>query len=136
MADEPRLSYLSRLLGDESSIAITSDTNLPSLANSRHLSLFAPSDDAFRNKFDDLELKYLESGWGFEGIRRVLAHHMVTTAEQGKRRDVEGVKGIVCWRSSFEENRSGGKKKSRTIRGQSMHTSFYHFSSDPLSLNA
>ena len=104
ISQRPELSYLSGLLGDDelSLSIIASDSSLPSLAQSRHLTFFAPSDDAFRRRFDPLELKYLESDWGYEGIRRVLAHHLVSTAERGRERDVRGVKGVVGWRSSFE----------------------------------
>ena len=114
VSQRPELSYIAGLLGDdESSLSITSDSSLPSLAQSRHLTFFAPSDDAFRRRFDQFELKYLESDWGYEGIRRVLAHHLVSTAERGKERDVRGVKGVVGWRSSFE-----GKTHSESHRTQ------------------
>ncbi|KAJ9111135.1 hypothetical protein QFC19_001334 [Naganishia cerealis] len=111
---EPRLSYLSRLLGNELSIFSTADTGLPSLGESRHLTFFAPSDDAFLQRFDHSELKYLESDWGLEGIRRVLGHHLVSTAEAGKVRDVRDLKGLVGWRSSFE-TKQGKPHKTRVL---------------------
>lgn len=111
---EPKLSYLSRLLGDEAFTSSTAGTGLPSLSESRHLTFFAPSDDAFFSRFDHSELKYLESDWGLEGIRRVLGHHLVSTAESGKTRDVQAFKGTVGWRSSFEAKHG----KSRKTRGE------------------
>ncbi|KAJ9099752.1 hypothetical protein QFC21_003750 [Naganishia friedmannii] len=115
ITSEPRLSYLSRLLGDElSTTSSTADTGLPSLSDSRHLTFFAPSDDAFFSRFDHSELKYLESDWGLEGIRRVLGHHLISTAEAGKTRDVHALKGTVGWRSSFEAKHG----KSHKTRGE------------------
>lgn len=114
VSQRPELSYIAGLLGDdESSLSITSDSSLPSLAQSRHLTFFAPSDDAFRRRFDQFELKYLESDWGYEGIRRVLAHHLVSTAERGKERDVRGVKGVVGWRRSFEGQTHSGSHRTQ-----------------------
>jgi uncharacterized surface protein with fasciclin (FAS1) repeats len=133
VADQPQLSYLSHLLGDEASVSVTSETSLPSLSQSRHLTFFAPSDDAFRKKFDHLERKYLESDWGFEGIRRVLGHHMITTAEQGKSRDVKDIKGVVGWRSSFQGKKSGEKGKARKTRGQFIHVDFCHLRNPDIS---
>ncbi|KAJ9118158.1 hypothetical protein QFC22_004062 [Naganishia vaughanmartiniae] len=114
VTSEPKLSYLSRLLGDELFATSTADTGLPSLTESRHLTFFAPSDDAFLSRFDHSELKYLESDWGLEGIRRVLGHHLISTAEAGKTRDVQAFKGIVGWRSTFEAKR-GKSHKTRVL---------------------
>jgi hypothetical protein len=117
IATRPELSYLSNLLGDddESLLSITSDSSLPSLAHSRHLTFFAPSNAAFHQRFDPLELKYLESDFGYEGIRRVVVRHLVSTAEADRERDLGGVKGVVGWRREFEGRNS---QKSRKTQGQ------------------
>jgi hypothetical protein len=116
IANRPELSYLSSLLGDDESLLSTiSDSSLPSLAHSRHLTFFAPSNAAFHQRFDPLELKYLESDFGYEGIRRVVVRHLVSTAEADRERDLGGVKGVVGWRREFEGKHG---QKSRKTQGQ------------------
>jgi uncharacterized surface protein with fasciclin (FAS1) repeats len=117
VANRPELSYLSNLLGDDDSLdsISASESSLPSLAHSRHLTFFAPSNAAFHQRFDPLELKYLESDFGYEGIRRVVVRHLVSTAEADKERDLKGVKGVVGWRREFEWKHG---QKSRKTQGQ------------------
>ena len=44
---------------------------------SPHLTIFAPSNDALSNAFDDIEKRYLEGGYGSEGFARIFAGGVV-----------------------------------------------------------
>lgn len=74
---------------------------LPSnLSTSPHLTIFAPSNDALKNAFDETEIRYLESDYGVEAIGRILAGGAVLGV--GKRE-------LVGWRETWEENGFGGE---------------------------
>ena len=68
----PSLSYLSQLLTEPF------PSPLPdSLVTSPHLTVFAPTNDAFGATFDDVERHYLEGGYGAEGVGRVFGGGVV-----------------------------------------------------------
>ncbi|ORY29154.1 FAS1 domain-containing protein [Naematelia encephala] len=65
--NHPSLTYLSHLLPPSESLP----KPLPdSLATSPHLTIFAPSNEAF-DSLDQVEKRYLEGGYGLEGVGRV-----------------------------------------------------------------
>ncbi len=41
------------------------------------MTIFAPSNDAFTDAFDDIERRYLEGGYGSEGVGRIVAGSVV-----------------------------------------------------------
>jgi len=71
---DPSLSYLSKLL----TLSEPLPDPLPdSLSTTPHLTIFAPSNDAFKNTLDDIERRYLEGGYGSEGVGRIIAGGVV-----------------------------------------------------------
>jgi solute carrier family 25 carnitine/acylcarnitine transporter 20/29 len=69
------LSHLSHLL----TISEPLPSPLPDdLKTTPHLTIFAPSNDAFRGAFDDIEKAYLEGPYGAEGFGRILAGGVVS----------------------------------------------------------
>nr|XP_018259015.1 uncharacterized protein I303_08558 [Kwoniella dejecticola CBS 10117]OBR81173.1 hypothetical protein I303_08558 [Kwoniella dejecticola CBS 10117] len=75
----PSLRYLSHLLTFKNL-----PTPLPdSFATSPHLTLFAPSHEAFNAAFDDIEKGYLAGPYGEEGAARVLAGGVVLDVGKG-----------------------------------------------------
>nr|XP_019047790.1 hypothetical protein I302_04407 [Kwoniella bestiolae CBS 10118]OCF26720.1 hypothetical protein I302_04407 [Kwoniella bestiolae CBS 10118] len=75
----PSLKYLSHLL-----TFTALPTPLPdSFATSPHITLFAPSNEAFSSAFDDIEKGYLEGPYGEEGTARILAGGVVLGVGKG-----------------------------------------------------
>jgi uncharacterized surface protein with fasciclin (FAS1) repeats len=62
------------------------------------LTIFAPSNDALKNAFDETEIRYLESDYGVEAIGRILAGGVVTGV--GKREK-------VGWRDTWNKTHLG-----------------------------
>ncbi|WVR09194.1 hypothetical protein IAU60_006256 [Kwoniella sp. DSM 27419] len=95
----PSLSYLSHLLSFGSL-----PTPLPdSFTSSPHLTVFAPSNEAFANAFDDVEKAYLEGPYGDEGVSRIVAGGVVPGIGKGNvgwsdaigNRTVEAASGLL-----------------------------------------
>ena len=61
------------------------------------MTIFAPSNDAFEGVFDDIEKRYLEGGYGSEGVSRVTAGSVVLGV---------GKKDQVGWSDSWAKNSS------------------------------
>ncbi|WWD21028.1 hypothetical protein CI109_105509 [Kwoniella shandongensis] len=75
----PSLSYLSRLLPFDSP-----PSPLPSsFATTPHLTVFAPSNEAF-DTFDDIEKGYLEGPYGEEGVGRIVAESVIMGVGKGR----------------------------------------------------
>ena len=87
------LSYLSKLLPENAPDPLPSN-----LSTSPHLTIFAPSNDALKNAFDETEIRYLESEYGVEAIGRILAGGVVTGV--GKREK-------VGWRDTWNKTHLG-----------------------------
>lgn len=62
-----------------------------------HLTVFAPSDEAFHGAFDDVEKRYLEGGYGSEGVGRIVGGGVVLSV---------GKKG-VGWRDTWGKESTG-----------------------------
>ncbi|WWD06482.1 hypothetical protein V865_004572 [Kwoniella europaea PYCC6329] len=77
--NHPSLKYLSRLLTFNALPSPLPD----SFATSPHLTIFAPSDEAFSSAFDDVETGYLEGPYGEEGMARILAGGVVLGVGKG-----------------------------------------------------
>ncbi|WVQ81644.1 hypothetical protein IAT38_003768 [Cryptococcus sp. DSM 104549] len=88
----PSLSYLSRVL------ALSAPPKpLPeSFATSPHLTVFAPSNEAFASTFDDIERGYLEGPYGDEGVGRIVGQMVV----------LGGRKKEVFWSDSLSQRES------------------------------
>ena len=100
---DPSLSYLSRIL----TISEPLPDPLPdTLSTHPHLTVFAPSNDAFTNTFDDIERRYLEGGYGSEGAARVIAGSIVLSVGKGEVgwQDAWGKKG---YEGAFEASSFG-----------------------------
>ncbi|WWC91370.1 uncharacterized protein L201_006313 [Kwoniella dendrophila CBS 6074] len=65
----PSLKYLSDLLSLDALPSPLPD----SFSTSPHLTVFAPSDEAFYSAFDDIEKGYLQGPYGEEGVTRILS---------------------------------------------------------------
>lgn len=74
----PKLQYLGRLLAN-----VLPDPFPPFLDSAPHVTLFAASDDAFEDAFDELERKYLEGPFGTEGVTRAIGPTLMMTREVG-----------------------------------------------------
>ncbi|WVO18265.1 hypothetical protein L204_105976 [Cryptococcus depauperatus] len=104
----PQLSYLSRILSLSSP-----PSPLPSsFAITPHLTVFAPSNEAFKAAFDEMERGYLEGPYGEEGVGRTMAHSIVS-----------GGKGKGVWWSDAFCNKSSDLE---TISGQHLNVTSYH----------
>jgi len=72
------------------------------ISRAAHSTVFAPSNAAFDNTFDELERRYLFSEWGSEARRRILENHIILDASARVR---DGAKRErlprVGWRGSF-----------------------------------
>jgi hypothetical protein len=100
----PSLSYLSKLLPENAPDPLPSD-----LSTSPHLTIFAPSNDALKNAFDETEIRYLESDYGVEAIGRILAGGVVPGV--GKREQ-------VGWRDTWSKTRLGRESLRRNDGGK------------------
>ncbi|ORX38916.1 hypothetical protein BD324DRAFT_617870 [Kockovaella imperatae] len=87
----PELSYLSHLLPSSPPFP---DPLPDDLATAPHLTIFAPSNEAFKGAFDDIERGYLEGGYGSEGIGRVIGGSVVLAVGRGQ----------VGWSDAFKAN--------------------------------
>ena len=93
MRTHPSLSYLSKLLPENAPDPLPSN-----LSTSPHLTVFAPSNEAIKNAFDETESRYLESDYGVEAIGRILAGGVVLGV--GKREQ-------VGWREAWNKTTLG-----------------------------
>ena len=93
----PSLSYLSQLLPEHAPDPLPSD-----LRTSPHLTIFAPSNDALKSAFDDMETRYLESDYGVEAVGRIMAGGVLLGV--GKREK-------VGWRDTWEKTELGGRSR-------------------------
>ncbi|OCF44928.1 hypothetical protein I317_01207 [Kwoniella heveanensis CBS 569] len=76
----PSLSYLSHLISFDST-----PSPLPSsFATDPHLTIFAPSNEAFEGAFDDIEKTYLEGAYGDEGVGRIVGGSVVLGIGKGQ----------------------------------------------------
>lgn len=94
--NHPSLSYLSKLLPENAPDPLPSD-----LSTSPHLTIFAPSNDALKGAFDDVETRYLESDYGVEAIGRIMAGGVVLGV---------GKKEKVGWRDTWGNTGLGGER--------------------------
>ncbi|WVQ75361.1 hypothetical protein IAR50_004980 [Cryptococcus sp. DSM 104548] len=105
----PSLSYLAKILSLSSPPA-----PLPSsFATTPHLTVFAPSNDAFLSAFDDIERGYLEGPYGDEGVGRIVGQNVVLGQKGkgvgwsdllGKESDFEAASGLHLNVSSPSRN--------------------------------
>lgn len=95
----PSLSYLSSILSLSSP-----PTPLPSsFSSTPHLTVFAPSNEAFMEGFDDIEKGYLKGPYGEEGVGRIVSQSVIL-GKDGKGvvwSDTLGKKNSECWYSLF-----------------------------------
>ena len=100
----PDLTYLSKLLSMNSPLP----SPLPKdLDTSEHLTVFAPSNDAFDGVFDDIERGYLEGAFGGEGVGRIVGGGVVTSLG----------KDGVGWRDRWgKKGYEGGKPLAPDLR--------------------
>ena len=70
------------------------------LATAQHLTVFAPTNEAFHRVFDDVEKRYLEGGYGAEGVARVFAGSVVLSVKS------DGVGWSDVWGSKPREGPS------------------------------
>lgn len=92
----PALSHLSHLLSASGSLPAPLPHNL---SDSPHLTVFAPSNEAFHGVFDDVEKGYLEGQFGAEGVARVIGGGIIIGSD----------KDGVGWSDHYGKNeRSGG----------------------------
>ncbi|EIW66906.1 hypothetical protein TREMEDRAFT_34308, partial [Tremella mesenterica DSM 1558] len=96
----PELSYLSRLLPPDLPAPLPD-----SLHNTPHLTVFAPSNDAFSSTLDNLEKGYLESDFGAEGVGRVVAGGVILEVKNG-----------VGWADTWDEK----PRQVQAISGQNI----------------
>ncbi|WVF65719.1 hypothetical protein IAT40_000450 [Kwoniella sp. CBS 6097] len=76
----PALSYLSHLISFDST-----PSPLPSsFATDPHLTVFAPTNKAFEDAFDDIEKTYLEGAFGDEGVGRIFGGGVVLGVSKGQ----------------------------------------------------
>lgn len=97
----PELAYLSSLLPNGSS-----PTPLPDLNSSPHLTVFAPTEEAFNKVLNAEERRYLESDYGVEGVGRVLGGGVVTGFGKSDRK--------VGWRDNWVD---GKWKDAKVVNG-------------------
>jgi solute carrier family 25 carnitine/acylcarnitine transporter 20/29 len=88
------LAYLSQLLPSH-----TPDPLPSNLTTAPHLTVFAPSNDAIQQAFDDVEKRYLESDYGVEAIGRIMAGGVIVGV--GKREK-------VGWKDTWGERALAG----------------------------
>ncbi|WVQ93365.1 hypothetical protein IAU59_000433 [Kwoniella sp. CBS 9459] len=102
----PALSYLAHLISFEST-----PSPLPSsFATDPHLTVFAPSNQAFDEAFDDIEKTYLEGAYGDEGVGRIVGGSVVLGIGKGQvgwsdslgNRTIEAVTGLALDIDSFK----------------------------------
>ena len=92
----PSLSYLSRLLAGSFPLP----SPLPEdLSTTPHLTVFAPSNDAFDGAFDEIETRYLEGGYGAEGVARIVGGGVVLALGKDE----------VGWRDHWGDKRYDGR---------------------------
>jgi hypothetical protein len=97
----PSLSYLAQLLPKNAPDPLPFD-----LTTSPHLTVFAPSNQALQNAFDDMETRYLESDYGVEAIGRIMAGGVILGV--GKREK-------VGWRDTWEKTEFGSRSAGRGV---------------------
>ncbi|ODO01697.1 hypothetical protein I350_06523 [Cryptococcus amylolentus CBS 6273] len=105
----PSLSYLAKIMPLSSPPA-----PLPSsFATTPHLTVFAPSNEAFLSAFDDIERGYLEGPYGDEGVGRIVGQNVVLGQDGkgvgwsdllGKESDFEAASGLHLNVSSPSRN--------------------------------
>lgn len=53
------------------------------MTDSPHLTVFAPSNEAFEGVFDEVERRYLEGDFGAEGVARIVSGSVVLGVQKG-----------------------------------------------------
>lgn len=96
------MAYLSQLLPSHTPDPLPSD-----LTTAPHLTVFAPSNDAIQQAFDDVEKRYLESDYGVEATGRIMAGGVIIGV--GKREK-------VGWRDTWGEEALAGMYQCRRYK--------------------
>lgn len=106
------------------------------LSSQHHLTVFAPSNKAFDDVFDELDKRYLWSEWGAEGRNKVLGAHLVVNASLDKTSRHDHMPS-VGWRSAFAKFKGSVMGEFKSEQGSTEHTwlsctTFTHFPSLPV----